>query len=127
VLYNWDEGRHNAIRPENRELREMMDKPGLHRVDCVPMGCTSISRGVLTQWPASTGMFCSPVNPDNGRTMTDDIYFCRMAQDQGYPIYVDTSLEVGHRLTHYVHPSFFTAWDAKQATANGISKLKVLK
>lgn len=111
VIYNWDLGRHNALRPSRQQMKRIIEEPGLHEVDIVPSGCTSIRRDVLEDWPQGTPHYFSPTNPDTGTTMTDDVWFCRKAQDQGYPIYVDSSNLVSHYALFPVEPKFFIQWD----------------
>jgi hypothetical protein len=118
VFYNWDAERANALHPNSAQVKRMLDKRGLYEVDCVPMGCTSVRRDVLEQWPADQPMFNSFTNP-RGSTMSDDIWFCRIAQDMGWQPYVDTSLSVKHVCQVPIDDSFFVRWwnekGAKQA------------
>lgn len=100
VVYKWDKGRANALHYNAAETKEMLENPGLHRVDVVPMGCTSIRRDVLEGWAKDERtkdypMFNSFTNP-RGSTMSDDVWFCRLADDAGWNIYLDTSLQCGH-------------------------------
>lgn len=111
VFYNWDNGRHNALRPSKEQMARMFEHRGLHEVDVVPMGCTSIRRDVLENWPEGIPMFFSPVNPANGATMSDDVWFCRKAQEQGYQIYVDTSNRAAHYALFPIDDSYFIRWN----------------
>src|SRR5207237_7535101 len=65
-------------------------------VDVVPMGCTAIRRDVFENWPKDTAWFSAPTSPANGKQMSDDVWFCRHAQEQGYPIKVDTRIIAKH-------------------------------
>jgi len=114
VIYMWDDRRANALRPPPLEMKRMLDERGTYEVDVVPMGCTSIRRDVLENWPAGVPMFTAPTNPDTGATMSDDVWFCRKAQDQGYSIFVDTSLSPSHFVLHEMDDKYFIAWWAKQ-------------
>jgi hypothetical protein len=118
VFYNWDAERHNALHPNVAEVKHMLDNPGLHEVDVVPMGCTSIKREVFETWPSDQPMFNSFTNP-RGNTMSDDVWFCRMAQDNGWQPYVDTSLQIGHLalvpLTIQTFVSYWNMVGSKQA------------
>lgn len=111
VFYNWDAERHNALHPNAAQVKEMLDNPGLHEVDVVPMGCTSIKREVFETWPSDQPMFNSFTNP-RGNTMSDDVWFCRIAQDNGWQPYVDTSLQVTHlALVPLSIPTFISWWN----------------
>src|SRR5207245_2879169 len=99
VMYNWDGARANALPPSPAEVKHMLDNPGLHPVDVVPMGCTSLRRDVLEEWPAEQPRFNSFTNP-RGATMSDDVWFCRIAQDNGWSIHIDTSLQVSHLINN---------------------------
>jgi hypothetical protein len=109
VFYNWDAGRHNALHPNAADVKYMLDNPGLHEVDVVPMGCTSIRRDVLESWQDDQPMFNSFTNP-RGATMSDDVWFCRIAQDAGWTIYVDTSLKVNHLVLTPIDDRYFVRW-----------------
>ena len=41
---------------------------------------------------AAAAWFSAPTSPQNGKQMSDDVWFCRNAQEQGYPIKVDTRI-----------------------------------
>ena len=111
VIYNWDAERHNAVHPNAAEVKHMLDNPGLHEVDVVPMGCVSIKREVFETWPTDQPKFSSFTNP-RGATMSDDVWFCRIAQDNGWQPYVDTSLLPTHlTLVPLSVPMFVTWWN----------------
>jgi hypothetical protein len=110
VVFQWDADRHNALAPKPIEMKRMLDNPGLHKVDVVPLGCTSIRRDVLERWPQETPRFMSPINPDTNATMSDDVWFCRKAQDQGYEIFLDTSSPIGHYVLQRIDIKYFIAW-----------------
>lgn len=109
VFYNWDSARANAILPNAAEIKTMLDKRGLYPVDCVPMGCTSIRRDVFENWPPTQPWYSSFTNP-RGSTISDDIFFCRIAQDAGFQAYVDTRLRVKHICQVPIDDSFFVSW-----------------
>ena len=109
VVFVWDKGRHNAIRPDAAVLKQMIDKPGLYPVDCVPMGCTSVAREILENWPKDKPFFNSGVSA-NGTTISHDIFFCRVAQDAGFQSYIDTSLKISHYVLVPVDIDYFVRW-----------------
>ena len=109
VFYNWDAERHNALHPNAAEMKRMLDNPGLHEVDVVPMGCISIKREVFETWPTDQPMFNSFTNP-RGATMSDDVWFCRIAQDNGWQPYVDTSHQITHLALVPLTVQTFISW-----------------
>lgn len=123
VIYKWDQGRHNAEPYNAVELKAMgllgnEAAKGLHEVDVVPLGCTSIRRDVLEEWPEDKPIFSSYTNP-KGKSISHDVWFSRMAQDNGWPIYIDTSLRIQHYAKVPVDDTYFERWwhevGAKQA------------
>lgn len=110
VIFHWDTQRQNAQMYDAVDLKRMIfEQPGLHEVDCVPFGCCSIRRDVLETWPKDRPMFSVYSNP-SGKGITHDIWFCRLAQDQGWSIWVDTSLQVEHFGLIPLSVQFFGRW-----------------
>lgn len=109
VIYQWDAGRHNTKPPNAAWMKKALDERGMYEVDVVPMGCVSIRRDVLETWPQDQPMFNSFTNP-RGATMSDDVWFCRIAQDNGWPIHVDTSLPIKHICQVPIDDQFFVRW-----------------
>lgn len=115
VIYYWDQGRNNIYRPTPEQMNKMLSEPGLYEVDVVGFGCISIRRDVLENWPKDIPMFSTPMNPRGTNLMSDDTWFCRIAQDNGYTIWVDTSLQVDHfALLPIGAPLFVRWWNQKQ-------------
>jgi hypothetical protein len=148
VLYKWDEGRNNAFYYNAVELEQMgiFDEMGsprrtLHKVDVVPMGCLSVAREVYEQWPDDRPFFTSYTQAIGSHkdprvsTVGHDVYACRIMQDAGWPIYVDTSLRVKHYARIELDDTYFAKWyrtvrlpsAIKELEAAGITPLKVLK
>lgn len=151
VIYKWDEGRNNAFYYNAVELERMgifdeMDSPrrGLHKVDVVPMGCLSVSREVYEEWPADRPFFTSYTQAVGARSDADwphvstvghDVFAARIAQDMGYPLYVDTSLRVKHYARIELDDTYFAKWyrnvrqpaAIKELEEAGIKPLKVVK
>jgi hypothetical protein len=72
------------------QLEPMVEKPGLHPVDAVGFGFTSIHRRVLEKWDESVPMF-------GGETeLGHDLWFCREARKQGFSVHLDTTIQCGH-------------------------------
>lgn len=109
VIFQWDQGRHNALRPNAAVLNRMLTQRGQYDMDCVPLGCTSISREVFEKWPSDLPYFSSYSNPQ-GSTISHDIYFCRVAQDNGFQPVVDTSFRVSHFALTPVDDGYFVKW-----------------
>lgn len=109
VIFKWDSTRSNAELYNAVELKAMLEERGLHEVDVVPLGCTSIRRDVLETWPEDRPLFSSYTNP-RGKAITHDVWFCRIAQDAGWPIHVDTSMRVQHYARVPIDDSYFLKW-----------------
>jgi hypothetical protein len=109
VVYNWDAARANALQPTAGEVKYMLDNPGLHEADVVPMGCTSIRRDVLENWPEGQPYFSSFTNAALS-TISHDVFFCRIAQDHGWQPMIDTSLLVKHYALVPVDIPYFIRW-----------------
>ncbi len=117
VIYKWSDDRQSAVMYNAVEFEEMgifdddLDSPRrrLHKVDVVPMGCLSVAREVYDQWPSERPYFSSGTSP-NGTTIGHDVFACRIAQDAGWPIYVDTSFRVKHYGLIELDDSYFKRW-----------------
>jgi hypothetical protein len=109
VVYNWDAQRANALQPTAGQVKHMLDHPGLHEADVVPMGCTSIRRDVLENWPEGQPYFSSFTNAALS-TITHDVFFCRVAQDHGWQPMIDTSLQVKHYTLVPLDIPYFIGW-----------------
>lgn len=119
VFYNWDAARANALQPNAAQVNHMLfEAPGLHEVDVVPMGCTSIRRDVLENWPEGQPYFSSFTNAALS-TISHDVFFCRVAQDHGWQPMIDTTLRVDHFTLIPIGVPYFVNWwnqaGAKQA------------
>lgn len=71
--------------------QEMIDSPGLYRVDGVAMGFTAIRRRVLVGWDVSVPMW-QPLPPMVGH----DLHFCFEAVRQGFSVHLDSGLRCQH-------------------------------
>ena len=95
VFYDWSNDRHNIVIPNAERLNHMFQNPGLYPFDIVPCGCTSWRRDVLEEWPENQPVFSAYANA-GGHTVSHDVFHCRVAQDQGWTMYVDTSAAIKH-------------------------------
>jgi hypothetical protein len=119
VVYKWSDDRGSAVFYNADELKQMgvfdgLESPrrGLHRVDVVPMGCLSVSREVYESWPVERPYFSSGTTP-SGSLVGHDVFHCRVASDQGWPIHVDTSMRVKHYGLVEIDDTYFVAWYEK--------------
>lgn len=80
------------------EQKEIEDSPGLHAVDMVGMGLTSIARAVFEQWPKEVPTFRNSLMPaslhDPGTRgeVSHDYWFCLKAREFQVPIAIDSSI-----------------------------------
>lgn len=80
------------------EQAEIIDHPGLHAVDQVGLGCTSIAREVFEQWPKGLPIFRNSIqlaaldDPGTHGEVSHDYYFCLKARELGLPIYIDSTI-----------------------------------
>jgi hypothetical protein len=126
IVYKWNEDRTFIQTLQPYELAPMFEKPGLHKVDVVPMGCTMIRRDVFEKWPEDIPCYAVATNKKRtGGVMGDDVWFCRHAQDQGYDIYVDTNLAVGHYGLLPYTMQLYIAWVAQQKRLGKTNKIEV--
>jgi hypothetical protein len=123
VFYNWDTARHNVVNLDAAQLNRMFTKRGLYEVDVVPLGCTSIRRDVLESWPKDQPVFSSFTNPA-GSTISHDVFFCRIAQDNGWTLHVDTSLQVKHYVLVPVDDDYFLRWWAAEGAKQAIKRVE---
>jgi len=74
-----------------------VDEPGLYPIDFVPLGCTFIRRRVFEEWdrarlPVFQVIAKGPLDDGAGH----DVRFCKLAQEQGFRIYLDAGRFAGH-------------------------------
>lgn len=111
VAYNWNSNRTAIKRLQPYEMYHILDKPGLYDVDVVPMGCTAIRRDVLENWPEEVPWFHAP-GSDRRDTdqMSDDVWFCRKAQEQGWSIKLDSRVTPTHFGIVPIHAGYYVKW-----------------
>jgi hypothetical protein len=92
--------------PTPESWRGIFDQgPALVKCDVVGLGCTSIARRVIDDWPKNPQGHYSPLmfwndysKDDAGDSTTlgeisHDVWFCTHARDLGYNVYLDTSIQ----------------------------------
>ena len=73
---------------------EEVKSGNLIEVDRVGTGCMLVKMEVFNNMKLP--WFQTQVDDENKMTMTDDYYFCDKAREQGYKVYVDTSVPCDH-------------------------------
>jgi hypothetical protein len=117
VCYYWNPTRTAIGRLQPYQVAPLLEKRGLYEVDVVPMGCTAIRRDVFENWPKDIPWYASPTSAKNGKAMSDDVYFCRHAQEQGYVIKVDSRIIAKHVGLIDVDERMYVAWVKMKRTA----------
>lgn len=111
VVYNWNADRTAIRRLQPYEMYKLLEKPGLHTVDVVPMGCTAVRRDVLETWPNELPWFHAPGGQRRDTDqMSDDVWFCRQAQELGWPIKVDSRIIAKHYGLVAFDAGYYIAW-----------------
>lgn len=110
VVYNWNPTRTAIGRLQPYQMAPILETRGLYEVDVIPMGCTAIRRDVFENWPKDLPWFSSPTSPKNGKAMSDDVFFCRHAQEQGYTIKVDSRIIPKHWGLVGIDERMYVSW-----------------
>jgi hypothetical protein len=110
VVYYWNSTRTAIARLQPFQMAPILEKRGIYTVDVVPVGCICIRRDVFENWPKDIPWFAAPTSPANGKQMSDDVFFCRHAQEQGYEIKVDTRIIPKHWGPLGVDERHYVAW-----------------
>jgi hypothetical protein len=110
IVYYWNPTRTAIGRLQPFQMAPILEKRGLYTVDVVPIGCTAIRRDVFENWPKDIPWFAAPTSPANGKQMSDDVFFCRNAQEQGYEIKVDSRIEAKHWGLLGVDSRHYVSW-----------------
>lgn len=91
-LMGWDQLEPPIFSPISAgRVREMTESPGLYPVDGVAMGFTAISRRVFERWDKTIPMW--DAQPP---LVGHDLWFCHAARQQGFNIWLDSSIVCGH-------------------------------
>lgn len=126
ILYDWNEDRTAITRWQPWQVAKLVESPGLHKADCVPMGCTSIRRDVLEDWPEHIPFYA--VATGKAKTagiMGDDVWFCRHAQDQGHSIWIDSRIKCTHFGLVPLNESVYVGWVEKMKREGKTEAVKV--
>jgi hypothetical protein len=75
----------------SKDVRYMVEHPGLYEVGAVGFGFTSIHRRVFEKWDTGIPMF--KFSEPWG---SEDMWFCAKALEQGFKVHVDSALVCGH-------------------------------
>lgn len=111
VVYRWNPDRTAIRRLQPWEMYKLFDERRLHEVDVVPMGCTAVRRDVLETWPEEVPWFHAPgANARDTDQMSDDVWFCRHAQDFGWRIYCDSRVIAKHYGLVAFDERYYIAW-----------------
>lgn len=113
VAYKWNSDRTAIRRLLPFEMGEILEegKRGLYDCDVVPMGCIAIRRDVLEQWPEELPIWHAPSSAHKfSSSMSDDVWFCRQAQDQGWPIKIDSRIIAKHYTMVPFDERFYLSW-----------------
>lgn len=79
------------------QLIPMLEQPGLYPCDVLGTGCMAIRRDVLEDWPEDRFPIFSAISREDGsEIVTEDVYFCWQAKQQGIQPLLDTGLCCGH-------------------------------
>jgi glycosyltransferase involved in cell wall biosynthesis len=68
---------------------------GLHEIDACGFGCVLVKREVMTSIGYPQFVYKSAL--DHKDTISEDVYFCKRAQEVGAKIYVDSSVVCDHK------------------------------
>ena len=104
--------------PDPHSWRKMLDKEALYSCDVVGLGCTSIARRVIDEWPEDVLMFWNDYSRDDKGDPTTlgevshDVWFCTHARDLGFKVYIDTSIRCAQRTEGEVTVANYVKWHA---------------
>ena len=89
--------------PTPESWRPMLEHEALYKCDVVGLGCTSIARRVIDEWPEDVLMFWNDYAKDDKGDPTTlgevshDVWFCTHARDLGFQVWIDTSIRCAQR------------------------------
>ena len=98
----------------------MLDTPALYKCAVVGLGCTSIARRVIEEWPADLAMFRTGYvheEADDGYAhgeISHDVWFCDHADQLGFGVYLDSSIRCDHLTEGWVNDGHFLATHAQE-------------
>jgi hypothetical protein len=106
-----------------KDIRGMVENPGLYPVAACGFGFTSIHRRVFENWDSSIPMF--KFEQPWG---SEDMWFCAMAQKQGFKVHIDSAIACGHLtlqpVTYADNQRFANVEQNMKDNLAGITKIK---
>ncbi len=87
-------------------VKQVAETPALYACSAVSFGFTAIHRDVLERWDADIPMFVH----DNDTS--HDVYFCSRAREQGFGVFVDSTLLCDHLTEMPININHNQGWAA---------------
>jgi len=101
VMFKDPEGDRGWGHPAPDVVRMMLEKPALYQCDVVGLGLTSIARRVFEQWDRDIPFFRTDYDhrardQNTEGEVSHDVWFCLRAREQGFGVWLDTSIRCDH-------------------------------
>lgn len=103
-----------------KAVKMMLDTPALYKCAVVGLGCTSIARRVVEEWPADLAMFRTDYVHDEADDeashgeISHDVWLCDHADALGFGVYLDSSIRCDHLTEGWVNEGHFLAIHAAE-------------
>jgi len=97
--------RENNVQPQARAACVDIGAPHLWEVDVVGFGCAMIKRHVIEAMSEAY----EEVFGGHGEKLGEDCIFCKRAQDLGFKVHLDLSVQLGHLVTRQITMAHFMA------------------
>lgn len=85
----------NFARLADEDSEQLLDRPGLHPIGAVGLGCTAIRRDVFEDWDGEVSPWFQ-VPSWKTKSWGEDVWFCYQAARQGWEVKVDTTMVSPH-------------------------------
>lgn len=118
--------------PTAESWKPMLEHGDLIPCDVVGLGCTSIARKVIDEWPEDVLMFWNDYSKDDKGDPTTlgevshDVWFCTHARDLGYNVYIDMSLRCAQLTEGQVTVRNYMAYHAETFTPKPVNGKKLI-